>query len=91
MADGERLEVQQWITKRRVALVLSVLRGETAVAESPHNHGLTASESGQWLDRFLLGAENGLRARPKDEAALREEESKHPQRELGELTIDLDA
>lgn len=91
VADEERMEeVQRWAAKRRVALVLSVLKGETAVAEAARKHGLTVAEIEQWRDRFLLGAENALRARPKDEEALREEEIKRLQRKIGELTMDLD-
>ncbi len=48
------------------------------------------AEIEQWRDRFLLGAEDALRARPKDEEALREEEIKRLQRKVGELTMDLD-
>ncbi len=91
MAEEERMEeVQRWTAKRRVALVLSVLKGETTVAEAARKHGLTVAEIEQWRDRFLLGAENALRARPKDEEALREEEIKRLQRKIGELTMDLD-
>jgi transposase-like protein len=91
MADEERMEeVQRWTARRRVALVLSVLKGESTVAEAARKHGLTVAEIEQWRDRFLLGAENALRARPKDEEALREEEIKRLQRKIGELTMDLD-
>ena len=43
-----------------------------------------------WRDRFLLGAENALRARPKEDEAPREEELNQLKREVGELTMDLD-
>jgi hypothetical protein len=33
-------------------------------------HGLTVAEIEEWRDRFLLRAENALRARPKDDDAL---------------------
>jgi len=91
MVDEDRLEeVQRWTAKRRAALVLSVLKGETTLAEAARRHGLTVAEIEQWRDRFLLGAENALRARAKDEEALREEEFKRLQRKVGELTMDLD-
>jgi len=44
----------------------------------------------EWRERFLLGAENALRARPKEEEALREEEVNRLKRKVGELTMDLD-
>ena len=65
--------VERWTAKRRVALVVSMLKGETSVAEAARKHGLTVAEVEEWRDRFLLGAENALRSRPKDEEALREE------------------
>jgi hypothetical protein len=37
-----------------------------------------------------LGAENALRARPKEDEALREEELNRFKRKVGELTMDLD-
>lgn len=43
-----------------------------------------------WRDRFLLGAENALRARPREDEALREEEINRFKRKVGELTMDLD-
>ena len=39
----------------------------------------------EWRERFLLGAENALRARPRDEEALREEEINRLKRKVGEL------
>ena len=91
MAEEQREEeVQRWTAKRRAALVISLLKGETTVAEAARRHGITMSEIEQWRDRFLLAAENGLRARPKDEEALREEELNRLKRKVGELTMDLD-
>ena len=42
-----------------------------------------------WRDRFLLGAENALCARQKEDEALREEEINRLKRK-SELTMDLD-
>src|ERR1700693_1652918 len=84
MADEQRPEeVQRWTAKRRAALVLSLLKGETTAAEAARRHGLKVAEVEDWRDRFLLGAENALRA-------LREEELNRFKRKVGELTIDLD-
>jgi len=90
MADEQQSEVQRWTAKRRAALVISVLRGETTAAEAARRHGLKVSEVEEWRERFLLGAENALRARPKEEDALREEEVNRLKRKVGELTMDLD-
>ena len=90
MADEQQSEVQRWTAKRRAALVISVLRGETTAAEAARRHGLKVAEVEEWRERLLLGAENALRARPKEEEALREEEINRLKRKVGELTMDLD-
>ena len=62
MADEQRPEeVQRWTAKRRTALVISLLKGETMVAEAARRHGLKVAEVEEWRDRFLLGAGNALR------------------------------
>lgn len=48
------------------------------------------AEIEEWRDRFLLGAENALRARPKDEEALKDEQIKKLKQKVGELVLDLD-
>jgi transposase-like protein len=58
---------QRWTAKRRAGLVLSIVNGETSVQAAARKHGLTVAEIEEWRDRFLLAAENALRARPKDE------------------------
>ena len=58
---------KRWTAKRRVALIVEILRGDTSVAEAARNHGLTVAEVEDWRERFLAGAENALRSRPTDE------------------------
>ena len=81
---------KRWTAKRRTALVLSILRGDTSAQEAARQHGLTVAEIEQWRDRFLLGAENALRSKPRDEEALKEEEIKRLKQKVGELVMDND-
>jgi transposase-like protein len=82
--------LKRWTAKRRVALVLEILRGETTTAEAARRHGLTIVEIEQWKERFLGGAENALRSRPLDDEALKDQEIKRLQRKVGELVMDID-
>lgn len=82
--------LKRWTAKRRVALVLEILRGETTTAEAARRHGLTVAEIEQWKERFLGGAENALRSRPLDDEALKDQEIKRLQRKVGELVMDID-
>ena len=43
-----------------------------------------------WREKFLLGAENALRTRPKDEEALKDEQIKKLKQKIGELVLDND-
>ncbi len=90
MADEIPDSIQRWTAKRRVALVLRILKGQTSVAQVARQHGLTVAEVEDWQDRFLLGAENALRARPKDEEALKDEKMKKLKQKVGELVLDND-
>ncbi|MCL4748501.1 MAG: transposase [Burkholderiaceae bacterium] len=83
-------EVQRWTSKRRVALVVSILAGETSVQEAARKHGLTVADIEDWKDKFLMGAENALRSRPRDEEAFKDEQIKKLQRKVGELVLDMD-
>ncbi|WP_129678138.1 transposase [Candidatus Chloroploca sp. Khr17] len=82
--------LKRWTAKRRVALVLEILRGETTAAEAARRHDLTVAEIEQWKERFLGGAENALRSRPLDDEALKNQEIKRLQRKVGELVMDID-
>ena len=80
MADEHDDGIQRWTAKRRAALVLSIMKGETSIAEAARRDGLTVAEIEDWRERFLVGAENALRSRPKDEAALKESRLKSSHR-----------
>lgn len=66
------------------------LEGETSVAEAARTHGLTVAEVEDWREKFLLGAENALRARPKDEEAFKDEQIKKLKQKIGDLVLDND-
>ena len=85
MAEGVPEDLQRWTSRRRTALVLSILKGETSVAEAARKHGLKVSEVEDWKERFLLGAENALRSRPRDDEALKDEQIKRLKQKVGEL------
>ena len=82
---GPEEPIERWTAKRRAALVLRVLKGETSVAETARQYGLTVAEVEGWQDQFLRAAENGLWRRPKDEDALKEEQMKKLKQKIGEL------
>ena len=90
MAEGIPDDLQRWTAKRRAALVLSILKGETSVAEAARKHGLKVSEVEDWKERVLLAAENSLRSRPREDEALKDEQIRKLKQKVGELVLDLD-
>ena len=90
MSEAIPEEVQRWTAKRRSALVVSILKGETSVQEAARKHSLTVGEVEEWRERFLLAAENALRAKPKDEEALMQEHVKKLERKIGQLVVEAD-
>ena len=69
---------------------MSTLRGETSAQEAARRHGLTVAEFEDWQERFLSGAEDSLRAKPRDDEALKEEGRRRLKQKVGELVMDND-
>jgi transposase-like protein len=85
---GESTEpIERWTAKRRVALVVRILKGETSVAAAARPHGLTVAEVEDWREKFLVGAENALRTRSQDEEALKDEQIKKLKQKIGDLVL----
>jgi transposase-like protein len=90
MTTGYDEPVKRWTAKRRVALIVAILRGDTSVAEAARKHGLTGAGLEDWRERFLTGAENALRSRPADENGQKDREIKRLKQKVGELVMDVD-
>ncbi|MCA9500045.1 MAG: transposase, partial [Nitrospira sp.] len=84
---GQDEPIERWTAKRRAALVLRILKGETSIVEAARQHGLTVAEVEGWQEQFLRGAENSMRRRPKDEDALKEEQIKKLKQKVGDLVM----
>lgn len=90
MTEDDSKEIQRWTAKRRVALVIGIIKGDTSVVEAARKHGLKVSEVEDWQEKFLAAAENALRTRPRDDEALKDEQLKRLKQKVGELVLDLD-
>jgi hypothetical protein len=83
-------DIQRWTARRRVALVLSILKGEITIEEGARQHGLAAVEIEDWKERMLVAAHNALRSRPRDADAIKDEQIRRLQQKVGELVVDVD-
>ena len=90
MPDPLPESMQRWTAKRRAALVLSILKGDTSAQEAARKHGLTVGEVEEWRERHLLAAENALRSRPRDDEALKDEQIRRLKQKVSEVVLDVD-
>jgi len=90
MAEKLPEKVERWTSKRRMALIVSILRGDTSVQEAARKHGLTVAEIEDWKEKFLAAGENALRSRPKEEDAFKDGQIRKLKQKVGELVLDMD-
>ena len=83
-------DIQRWTARRRMALVLSILKGELSEEDGARRHGLTVAEIADWRDRVLQAAHNALRSRPRDADAIKDEQIRRLRQKVGELVVDVD-
>ncbi len=87
MAAEPAEPIERWTAKRRVALVVSILKGESSVVEAARQHGLTVADVEEGREKFLLGVENALRSRPNDEDAIKHQQIKKLKQKIGDLVL----
>ena len=90
MAGEATDPIERWTAKRRVALVVSILKGETAAAGRAPAWFDRVAEVEEWREKFLVGVENALRSRPKDEEAVTDEQIKTLKQKIWDLVLDND-
>ena len=83
-------EIKRWTAKRRTALILEIIRGETTVNEAARKHDLKPSDIQHWQETFMAAGENGLKSRPKEELERKDSEIKKLKQKVGELVMDID-
>lgn len=83
-------DVKRWTAKRRSALVLQIIKGETTSRDAARQHGLKVSDIEEWKERFLSSAENGLRTNPRSEQEELQKQNKRLKQKVGELVMDMD-
>jgi transposase-like protein len=84
-------EVQRWTAGRKAAIVLDIIKGKSTPADAARLHGLTVAEVEGWVDKFVEGGKEGLRAVPRELEAKFDAERKDLLAKVGELTLQVDA
>ncbi len=84
-------EIQRWTAGRKAAVVLDVIKGRATPADLARQHDLTVGEIEGWVEKFLEGGREGLRAVPRDLESRFDAEKKDLLAKVGELTLQVDA
>ena len=94
-ADGAGVdrgeEIQRWTAGRKAAVVMDIIKGRATPADLARQHDLTVGEIEGWVEKFLEGGREGLRAVPRDLEARFDAERKDLLAKVGELTLQVDA
>ena len=47
-------EIKRWTAKRKAAVVIDIIKGNTTVAEAARAHDFTVAEIEAWRDEFVV-------------------------------------
>jgi transposase-like protein len=79
---------QRRTAKRKAEIILQILRQTTTVIDVARQNDLTPSEVQEWVDTFLKGGEQGLKARVSGAQEQTEREIKELKAAIGELFVE---
>ncbi|MFO0829773.1 MAG: DUF1153 domain-containing protein [Phycisphaerales bacterium] len=83
--------IERWTAGRKAAVVLDLIKGKATAADVARQHGLTVAEVETWLERFMEGGKEFLRAVPRDSEARFESEKRDLHAKIGEQALQIDA
>lgn len=81
-------EVQRWTAKKKADIVLQILRQSATIIDVARQNDLTPSEVQRWIDTFVKGGEQSLKAKAPDVVAQYEHEVKELRSAIGELYVE---
>jgi transposase-like protein len=84
-------EIKRWTARRKAALVLEIIQGNTTVAEASRSFDLPPSEIEEWVDEGKRAMENALRSKPLEIREEYERQLKELQEAYGEAMLELRA
>lgn len=83
-------DIKRWTARRKAAVVMDIIKGETTAAELARSHDLTVAEVEQWMDDFVSQGTEALRSHPRDLDAKHRAEKKDLLAKIGDLTMQME-
>ncbi len=84
-------DLKRWPAKRKTALILDIIQGETSVAEASRADDLPPSEIEEWVEQGKKGMENALRTTPLEVKEQYERQLRERQETYAEAMLELRA
>ncbi len=81
-------EQVRWTARRKAEIILQILRQTTTVIDVARQNDLTPSEVQEWVDTFLKGGEQSLKARAAGAQDQNEREIKELKATIGDLYVE---
>ncbi len=81
-------DIKRFTAKKKAQIVMDIFQGKATIVEVSRKYDLTPAQIEEWIEDARRGMENQLRARPKDIAAIYEEQIKEMKAVIGELTLE---
>ena len=81
-------EQVRWTARRKAEVILQILRQTTTVIDVARQNDLTPSEVQEWVDTFLKGGEQSLKARAAGAQDQNEREIKELKATIGDLYVE---
>ena len=81
-------EQVRWTARRKAEIILQILRQTTTVIDVARQNDLTPSEVQEWVDTFLKGGEQSLKAKAAGAQDQNEREIKELKATIGDLYVE---
>lgn len=85
-----KLKPKERSVEEKVAIVLSLLKGESSAAELCRRYGTTENSLNKWRQRFLEGGKAALNARKAEAQGALEQENRQLKEALAEAVLKLE-
>ena len=82
-------EGQRWTSKKKAAAVLEIIKGNTTLVDFCRANDLKQSDVQKWVDEFVAGGTQCLKANPKDLKAEHRKELDQLKHVIGEQALDI--
>jgi transposase-like protein len=83
--------IKRWTARRKSALVLGIIQGNTTVSAASRPVDIPPSEIEDWVEQAKPGMENALKAKPEDLRAQHERQLNDLKEAYGEAMLELRA